>query len=124
MYFPTEPGVAVAAWRVLIWQPVNSYYVIVDGQTGTMLWHSVVEGVENSGIHAILELPQGLVKADQNGAVVPGGEPWDVLDQDRYRWAYGMTNTHVQAGELDKLIDASVTALERVRAEIDPARSA
>jgi len=24
MYFPTEPGVAVPAWRVLIWQPVNA----------------------------------------------------------------------------------------------------
>lgn len=39
MYFPTEPGVAVPAWRVLIWQPVNAYYVIVDGQSGTVLWH-------------------------------------------------------------------------------------
>jgi hypothetical protein len=38
MYFPTEPGVAVPAWRVLIWGPVSSYYVIVDAQTGTMLW--------------------------------------------------------------------------------------
>ena len=38
MYFPTEPGVAIPAWRVLIWQPVNAYYVIVDAQTGTMLW--------------------------------------------------------------------------------------
>ncbi|MBK8303938.1 MAG: hypothetical protein IPK98_11260 [Chloracidobacterium sp.] len=38
MYFPTEPGVAVPAWRVLIWQPVNAYYVIVDANTGTMLW--------------------------------------------------------------------------------------
>jgi hypothetical protein len=38
MYFPTEPGVARAAWRVLIWQPVNAYYVIVDAETGTMLW--------------------------------------------------------------------------------------
>jgi hypothetical protein len=34
MYFPTEPGVARAAWRVLIWQPVYSYYVIVDAETG------------------------------------------------------------------------------------------
>ena len=38
MYFPTEPGVAIPAWRVLIWQPVNAYYVIVDAHTGTMLW--------------------------------------------------------------------------------------
>ncbi len=38
MYFPTEPGVAVPAWRVLIWKPVNAYYVIVDAHTGTMLW--------------------------------------------------------------------------------------
>ncbi|MEP6903691.1 MAG: M36 family metallopeptidase, partial [Actinomycetota bacterium] len=38
MYFPTEPGVARAAWRVLIWEPVRAYYVIVDAQDGTMLW--------------------------------------------------------------------------------------
>lgn len=39
MYFPTEPGVAVPAWRVLIWQPVSAYYVIVDAQNGVVLWH-------------------------------------------------------------------------------------
>jgi hypothetical protein len=38
----------------------------------------------------------------------------EILNQDRYRWAYGMTNTHVQVGELGKLIDASVEALGRV----------
>ncbi len=38
MYFPTEPGVAVASWRVLVWQPANAYYVIVDAETGAMLW--------------------------------------------------------------------------------------
>ncbi|HEY0459881.1 MAG TPA: M36 family metallopeptidase [Pyrinomonadaceae bacterium] len=38
MYFPTEPGVAVPAWRVLIWKPVNAYYVIVDAENGRMLW--------------------------------------------------------------------------------------
>src|SRR4029450_1005847 len=26
MYFPTEPGIAVPAWRVLIWGAVNAYY--------------------------------------------------------------------------------------------------
>ncbi|MBK6749119.1 MAG: M36 family metallopeptidase [Acidobacteria bacterium] len=39
MYFPTEPGVAVPSWRVLIWRPINAYYVIVDAQTGIVLWH-------------------------------------------------------------------------------------
>jgi len=38
MYFPTEPGVAVPAWRVLIWEPNDAYYVVVDAETGTMLW--------------------------------------------------------------------------------------
>ena len=38
MYFPTEAGVAVPAWRVLIWEPQRAYYVVVDAQTGTLLW--------------------------------------------------------------------------------------
>ena len=42
MYFPTEPGVARAAWRVLIWQPDSSYYVIVDAETGKMLWRKCI----------------------------------------------------------------------------------
>lgn len=42
MYFPTEPGVVRAAWRVLIWQPDYSYYVIVDAETGKMLWRKCI----------------------------------------------------------------------------------
>lgn len=38
IYFPTEPGVAVPAWRVLIWQPSNAFYLIVDADTGSLLW--------------------------------------------------------------------------------------
>ncbi len=38
MYFPTEPGVARPAWRVVIWEPVTAWMVIVDAETGTLLW--------------------------------------------------------------------------------------
>jgi hypothetical protein len=38
MYFPTEPGEATLAWRVLIWERVAAYYVVVDAESGALLW--------------------------------------------------------------------------------------
>jgi hypothetical protein len=38
----------------------------------------------------------------------------EVLDQDRYRWAYGMTNTNVDLHEIDKLIATSRSELTRM----------
>ncbi len=38
IYFPLDYGVARPAWRVLIWTKSAAFYVIVDAETGTLLW--------------------------------------------------------------------------------------
>jgi len=56
MYFPTEPGVARAAWRVLIWQPINAYYIIVDAETGLMLWRkNITEDQTQSATYEVYD---------------------------------------------------------------------
>ncbi|HEX2641241.1 MAG TPA: hypothetical protein VHL50_11735, partial [Pyrinomonadaceae bacterium] len=49
IYFPTEPGVVVPAWRILIWQPTNAFYVIVDAQDGSMLWRKNLSEDQSQG---------------------------------------------------------------------------
>ncbi|CAN5566294.1 hypothetical protein BH10ACI2_BH10ACI2_17310 [soil metagenome] len=62
MYFPTEPGVAVPAWRVLMWEPVDAYYVIVDAQTGTLLWRkNITEDQIQPATYSVYANPNAVI---------------------------------------------------------------
>ena len=74
MYFPTEPGFAVPAWRVLIWQPVNAFYVIVDAQTGTMLWRkNVTEDQTQSATYQVYRNTNAFIGSADNPAPLSPG---------------------------------------------------
>jgi len=74
MYFPTEPGVAVPAWRVLIWRPVNAFYIIVDAHTGTMLWRkNITEDQTQSSTYSVYTNPNAMINvADNPFPMTPG----------------------------------------------------
>ncbi|MDM7923719.1 MAG: M36 family metallopeptidase [Pyrinomonadaceae bacterium] len=74
MYFPTEPGVAVPAWRVLIWQPVSAYYVIVDAHSGTMLWRkNITEDQTQSATFQVYTNTTAMVNSAQSPAPLSPG---------------------------------------------------
>lgn len=63
MYFPTEPGVVVPAWRVLIWQPVDAYYVVVDAATGEMLWRkNITEEQSQPATYGVYANPNAMMQ--------------------------------------------------------------
>jgi len=67
IYFPTEPGVVVPAWRVLIWQPTNAYYVIVDAQDGSMLWRkNISEDQSQTAVYNVWVNPSAMIPVAQS----------------------------------------------------------
>jgi hypothetical protein len=74
MYFPTEPGVAIPSWRVLIWQPIDVYYVIVDAQTGRMLWRKdLTNDQAQSATYQIYRNANSFIGAADNPAPLSPG---------------------------------------------------
>ncbi len=74
MYFPTEVGVARPSWRVLIWQPVNAFYVIVDAETGTMLWRkNITEDQTQTATYSVYGNSNAYMdSADSPAPLTPG----------------------------------------------------
>jgi hypothetical protein len=74
MYFPTEPGVAVPAWRVLIWQPVSAYYVIVDAETQTVLWRKNIteDQTQSASLEIYGNANSMTVSAESPAPLTPG----------------------------------------------------
>jgi len=73
-YFPTEPGVVVAAWRILIWQPTNAYYVVVDAKTGTLLWRkNITEDQTQAATYSVYRNANAMIDvADSPFPMTPG----------------------------------------------------
>jgi hypothetical protein len=74
MYFPVEPGVARTAWRVIIWEPVTAYMVIVDAKTGTLLWRkNAGEDQTTSATYSVYTNPNAFIPvADNPAPLTPG----------------------------------------------------
>lgn len=74
IYFPTEPGVVVPAWRVLIWRPVNAFYIIVDAHNGTMLWRkNITEDQTQSATYSVYTKPNAMMNVANNPFPVSPG---------------------------------------------------
>jgi hypothetical protein len=69
MYFPTEAGVARPSWRVLNWQMGNAYYVIVDAETGTMLYReNITKDQTQTATYNVYANTNSILKAMANPA--------------------------------------------------------
>ena len=74
IYFPTEAGVVVPAWRVLIYQNTGAYYVIVDAATNTMLWRkNLTQDQSQSATYMVYNNSTSLIGApDSPFPLTPG----------------------------------------------------
>lgn len=74
MYFPTEPGIAVPAWRVLIWGPGDPHYVIVDAASGVTLWSKNIQDEQTQPVtYQVYGNPNAYIDVADNPAPLSPG---------------------------------------------------
>ncbi|MCO6511841.1 MAG: M36 family metallopeptidase [Aridibacter famidurans] len=74
VYFPISIGVARPAWKVLIWQPVNAFYVVVDAKTGAMLWRkNITEDQTQSATFEVYRNINGYIDVAESPAPLTPG---------------------------------------------------
>ncbi len=74
IYFPIDSGVARTAWRVLLWTNQGAFYVIVDAQSGTLLWRkNITESQTQSATYNLYGNANSLMKTgDSPSPFTPG----------------------------------------------------
>jgi hypothetical protein len=74
MYFPIDIGVARPSWRVLVWEEVAAYLVIVDAETGAMLWRkNITNDQTQPATYNVYANSTSMLKAlDSPAPITPG----------------------------------------------------
>jgi hypothetical protein len=67
IYFPLEPGVAIPAWRVAIWRAANAFSVIVDANSGILLWRkNATEDQTQPATYGVYANPNAMINVADN----------------------------------------------------------
>jgi hypothetical protein len=74
IYFAVEPGVVRAAWRILVHKDVAAYYVIVDGESGVVLWRkNLVNDQTQSATYNVYRNTTSMIEAPDSPAPISPG---------------------------------------------------